>query len=87
MRAVLSALTWLLSALVRGYRAFVSPLLVAAFGARCRFVPTCSEYALESLERHGPFSGSARAVARLCRCHPFHPGGFEPVEPEASPHG
>nr|WP_246070748.1 membrane protein insertion efficiency factor YidD [Paenibacillus kobensis] len=45
----------------------------------CRYYPTCSEYALEALEKHGAARGSWLAVKRICRCHPFHPGGFDPV--------
>jgi putative membrane protein insertion efficiency factor len=57
------------------YRRYVSP----ALPARCRFYPSCSAYALESLERHGVLRGTALAVWRILRCHPFHPGGYDPV--------
>lgn len=65
----------LLAALVRGYRYFVSPLLPAS----CRFHPSCSAYALESLQAHGPWRGSWLAARRVCRCGPWNPGGFDPV--------
>lgn len=65
----------LLLALVRVYRRGVSPLLPP----RCRFYPTCSAYAQEALERHGPWRGGWLAVRRLLRCHPWHPGGYDPV--------
>jgi hypothetical protein len=61
--------------LVRGYRYFLSPLL----GSHCRFYPTCSQYALDALERHGTGWGTWLAVRRLARCHPWHPGGVDPV--------
>src|SRR5215469_13078875 len=61
-----------------GYRRFISPLL----GPRCRFAPSCSEYALEALRVHGAARGLWLTVLRLGRCHPFHPGGYDPV-PEA----
>jgi len=63
-----------LSLLVRGYRYSVSPML----GMHCRFHPTCSEYALEALERYG-MRGGWLSVRRLARCHPWHPGGHDPV--------
>lgn len=62
-------------ALVRGYRYAISPML----GRNCRFVPSCSEYALEALERHGALRGSWLAARRVCRCHPFSGGGYDPV--------
>jgi uncharacterized protein len=66
-----SGLRWLL----RGYRYFVSPLL----GPACRFHPSCSQYADEALERHGLMRGGWLAARRLCRCGPWHPGGYDPV--------
>jgi uncharacterized protein len=60
---------------ISGYRRFVSPLL----GARCRFAPSCSEYALGALAEHGAARGLWLATARLARCHPFNPGGYDPV--------
>jgi putative membrane protein insertion efficiency factor len=60
---------------VAGYRRFVSPLL----GPRCRFEPSCSAYALTALSEHGAARGLWLAVARIARCHPFHPGGYDPV--------
>jgi uncharacterized protein len=65
----------ILSLLIRGYRYGVSPFL----GARCRFHPSCSEYALEAIERHGALFGVWIAVKRLTRCHPWNPGGYDPV--------
>jgi putative membrane protein insertion efficiency factor len=60
---------------IRGYQRFVSPLL----GPRCRFLPTCSAYAAEAIGTHGPFCGSWLALKRILRCHPLHPGGYDPV--------
>ncbi len=64
-----------LIALVRFYRYAISPML----GRNCRFHPTCSEYAIEALERHGALRGGWMAVKRVGRCHPFNPGGYDPV--------
>jgi uncharacterized protein len=71
---------YLLMALIRSYRALLSPWL----GSYCRFHPTCSAYALEAVERHGALKGGAYSVWRLARCHPWHPGGFDPVPPSKS---
>ncbi len=68
-------MTRLLLALVAGYRRFLSPLLPP----RCRFHPTCSAYAAAALTEHGAARGSWLAVRRVARCHPFHPGGHDPV--------
>lgn len=62
--------------LLRFYKLSVSPLLPPA----CRFMPTCSEYALEAIERYGALRGGWMGLRRLSRCHPFHPGGFDPVK-------
>jgi putative membrane protein insertion efficiency factor len=70
----------ILIALIRGYQWFVSPLL----GNHCRFYPSCSQYAREAIERHGVRRGLWLAVRRLLRCHPWQPGGVDPV-PESPP--
>jgi putative membrane protein insertion efficiency factor len=61
------------------YRRWVSPVLPA----RCRFYPSCSAYALEAVAVHGAWRGIGMAIWRLLRCHPFHPGGYDPVRPRA----
>jgi uncharacterized protein len=61
--------------LLRGYKWFISPM----FPPACRYVPTCSEYAAEAVERFGVLRGSLMAGARLLRCHPFARGGYDPV--------
>ena len=66
---------YLLIQLIRGYRLFISPL----FPPTCRFQPTCSSYALTAIARFGVVKGSWLAAKRILRCHPFHPGGYDPV--------
>lgn len=88
MKAVMSAVVgWLsrainavLMGVVNAYRFFLSPWL----GSACRFTPTCSQYALQALDRHGPAAGSYLAARRLLRCHPACAGGHDPV-PEQAP--
>jgi putative membrane protein insertion efficiency factor len=63
-----------LIAMVRGYQYLLSPLL----GRRCRFQPTCSNYFIEAVGKYGAISGALRGAWRICRCHPFHPGGWDP---------
>ncbi|HET7371614.1 MAG TPA: membrane protein insertion efficiency factor YidD [Gammaproteobacteria bacterium] len=74
-RALRWGLVRLLQAPVLVYRLFVSPLL----GPRCRFAPSCSAYALQALDTHGPFRGGWLAMRRITRCHPLNPGGYDPV--------
>jgi putative membrane protein insertion efficiency factor len=69
------ALKLMVLQLLRGYKWAISPLFLPS----CRYVPTCSEYAMEAIELHGVPRGSAMALARLLRCHPFVKGGFDPV--------
>lgn len=68
--------------LIKGYRAFISPL----FPPSCRFNPTCSQYGIEAIERFGAVKGGYLAIKRILRCHPFHPGGYDPVPPLSEPH-
>ncbi|AEM46392.1 UPF0161 protein yidD [Acidithiobacillus ferrivorans SS3] len=60
---------------VRGYQYVISPM----FGPRCRFYPTCSEYACQAIERYGIAKGSWLGIKRISRCHPWHSGGVDPV--------
>lgn len=61
--------------MIKFYRVAISPF----FPASCRYYPTCSAYALESIERYGAWRGGRMAAARILRCHPFKPGGYDPV--------
>lgn len=61
--------------LIKFYRYFISPLKPPT----CRFVPTCSEYALLAVEKYGVVRGIIKAVKRILKCHPFHPGGYDPI--------
>ena len=70
----------LLLALIRLYHLTISPLL----GPVCRFEPSCSRYAASCLQHHGLFRGTWLATVRLCKCHPFHPGGYDPPPLPAS---
>ncbi|HZS80143.1 MAG TPA: membrane protein insertion efficiency factor YidD [Herbaspirillum sp.] len=67
--------------LLHAYKLGISPYL----GQNCRFYPSCSDYAAEAIRRHGAWKGSALAGKRLCRCHPWHAGGFDPVPDSSSP--
>jgi conserved hypothetical protein YidD len=68
-------LKYLLIYMIKFYQKFISPLK----GPSCRFYPTCSQYALESIKKHGSIKGSYYAIKRVLKCHPFHPGGYDPV--------
>ncbi|MCY4403740.1 MAG: membrane protein insertion efficiency factor YidD [Candidatus Poribacteria bacterium] len=61
---------------IRGYRRFISPLLPPS----CRFHPTCSHYAQQAFEKYGAFKGIWLTIKRLVKCHPYHPGGFDPLQ-------
>jgi len=73
--SILSRLpSWTLVGLARCYQACISPLL----GQRCRFHPTCSDYFIRSVRKYGAVRGLALGVVRICKCHPLHPGGYDP---------
>jgi putative membrane protein insertion efficiency factor len=67
---------FVLVSLIRAYKMLISPLLPPA----CRFTPTCSEYAMEAITKYGALRGVYLGVRRILRCHPFHPGGYDPVK-------
>lgn len=81
MNLLTRATTALLVGLVRGYQYVLSPLI----GPCCRYQPSCSQYAVEALRRHGPLSGGWLALRRLLRCHPWGGFGYDPVPGEAAP--
>jgi putative membrane protein insertion efficiency factor len=66
----------LLVVIIRGYQLLISPILPPN---TCRFTPTCSHYAIDAVRKYGVISGSWRALKRIGRCHPFHPGGYDPA--------
>ncbi|MGH9600151.1 MAG: membrane protein insertion efficiency factor YidD [Terracidiphilus sp.] len=74
-------MTRLLLVTLAFYRRWLSPAIHAAFPGGCRYLPTCSEYAAGAIATHGPWRGSALALARILRCHPFARGGLDPVPP------
>ncbi|OGB20521.1 MAG: membrane protein insertion efficiency factor YidD [Burkholderiales bacterium RIFCSPLOWO2_02_FULL_57_36] len=70
----------LLLILLRTYQLCISPFL----GQNCRFYPSCSEYAVEAIREHGALKGCGLTAVRLCKCHPFHAGGVDPVPPKSA---
>ena len=71
----------LLIAIVKAYQRAISPLIRLTLGDVCRFEPSCSRYAVACLAEHGALRGSLLSIVRLCKCHPFHPGGHDPPPP------
>ena len=72
--AVIMLPGWTMIAMVRLYQVLISP----AFGPTCRFVPTCSNYFIGAVRKYGAVRGAMKGIWRICRCHPFHPGGHDP---------
>jgi hypothetical protein len=66
---------WIFIFIVRAYQTVISPLMPPA----CRYYPSCSNYAIEAIEKYGAWRGGRMAASRILRCHPFRPGGFDPV--------
>lgn len=62
--------------MIKLYQKFISPLL----GSNCRFLPTCSQYSIEAIQKYGAIKGGFLSVKRISKCHPFHPGGYDPLE-------
>jgi putative membrane protein insertion efficiency factor len=60
---------------IKLYKIFISPFL----GKNCRFYPTCSQYAIDAIEKYGILKGLFKSLIRICKCHPFHPGGYDPA--------
>jgi putative membrane protein insertion efficiency factor len=65
---------WLMIAAVRFYQVFIGPLL----GKHCRFTPSCSNYFIQAVQKYGAMRGGLKGAWRICRCHPFNPGGYDP---------
>jgi uncharacterized protein len=74
IRLITKPLTFLVIVLVRGYQFLLRPILPPA----CRFQPSCSEYFILAVKKHGPAKGAIKGAWRICRCNPFNPGGFDP---------
>ncbi len=66
---------WPLVILIRFYQYAISPLM----GRSCRYLPTCSEYTVDAVQKYGALKGGWLGAKRICRCHPWHPGGYDPV--------
>lgn len=74
-KGIKKPLAWIFLALIRVYQLLLSPLL----GASCRFTPTCSQYGIQAIRKHGPFKGGWLTLKRLGRCHPWGGHGYDPV--------
>ncbi len=76
LKIISKGINLILIGLVKFYRKFISPMKKRS---SCRYIPTCSQYALEALQKYGPLKGSYLAIRRILRCNPFHEGGYDPV--------
>ena len=75
MRYIGKFVSFIMIKLIRFYQIFISPLTPGV----CRYTPTCSAYFIEALQKYGPIKGSYLGIKRILRCHPWHPGGYDPV--------
>lgn len=75
MKRLRNWLSWLLIAVVRTYQICISPFL----GPKCRFQPSCSQYTIDAVRKYGPAAGIWRGTKRICRCHPWNEGGYDPA--------
>jgi putative membrane protein insertion efficiency factor len=75
MKPLRDGLSWLITTAVRAYQLCLSPLL----GPKCRFQPSCSQYVIDAVRKYGPLRGTWRGAKRICRCHPWNEGGYDPA--------
>jgi putative membrane protein insertion efficiency factor len=78
LRLPIQALSLTVIGLVRIYQYTLSPMLSLLFGSSCRFQPSCSQYMVLAVQKHGPLRGTAKGIWRICRCHPWSAGGHDP---------
>jgi uncharacterized protein len=78
LRLPIQALSLTVIGLVRIYQYTLSPMLSLLFGSSCRFQPSCSQYMVLAVQKHGPLRGTAKGIWRICRCHPWSGGGHDP---------
>jgi uncharacterized protein len=76
--SILVLIQWLAASLLIGLVKLYQVTLGPFLGGRCRFEPSCSNYFIEAVRKHGPVIGALKGIWRICRCHPFHPGGYDP---------
>lgn len=75
-KLIYKVMNFILIGMIKFYKKFLSPLKKTC---HCRYIPTCSQYAVEALQKYGPFKGSYLAIKRILRCNPLHKGGYDPV--------
>lgn len=77
MKAISGILSKLIISMIKGYQQCISPFLLPG---KCRFIPTCSTYFIQAVEKYGPLKGSWLGIRRILKCHPFHEGGYDPLK-------